>query len=78
MPSYHVEDIRNIALVGHGAGGKTSLADALLFEAKSVDRRGSVEDGTSVSGFLCEAHATTGARDISTLGGWRNYLASSG
>jgi allophanate hydrolase len=37
-----------------------------------------LEDGTGVSGFLCEAHATTGARDISTLGGWRNYLASSG
>ena len=37
-----------------------------------------LEDGTSVSGFLCEAHATAGARDISALGGWRNYLASSG
>ncbi len=37
-----------------------------------------LEDATSVSGFLCEAHATIGARDISTLGGWRNYLASSG
>jgi len=37
-----------------------------------------LEDGTGVSGFLCEAHATTGARDISTLGGWRSYLASSG
>ena len=37
-----------------------------------------LEDGTGVSGFLCEAHATAGARDISTLGGWRNYLASSG
>ncbi len=36
-----------------------------------------LEDGTSVSGFLCEAHATAGARDISALGGWRNYLASS-
>jgi allophanate hydrolase len=36
-----------------------------------------LEDGTSVSGFLCEAHATTGARDISALGGWRSYLASS-
>ena len=36
-----------------------------------------LEDGTSVSGFLCEAHATAGARDISALGGWRSYLASS-
>jgi elongation factor G len=46
---YQTADIRNLALTGHGASGKTSLADALLFQAKAVDRRGSVEDGTSVS-----------------------------
>src|SRR2546421_4289198 len=38
MAKYHVEDIRNIALVGHGAAGKTSLADTLLFQGKAVDR----------------------------------------
>jgi elongation factor G len=51
MAKYRVEDIRNIALVGHGAAGKTSLADALLFKAGAVDRRGSVDDGTSVSDY---------------------------
>ncbi|HZU38389.1 MAG TPA: elongation factor G [Gemmataceae bacterium] len=51
MANYRVEDIRNIALVGHGAAGKTSLADALLFKAGAVDRRGSVDDGTSVSDY---------------------------
>src|SRR6266851_8319853 len=51
MAKYKVDDIRNIALVGHGAAGKTSLADALLFKAGAVDRRGSVEDGTSVSDY---------------------------
>lgn len=51
MSKYHVADIRNIALVGHGAAGKTSLADSLLFKAGTVDRRGSVEDGTSVSDY---------------------------
>ncbi len=51
MAKYKTEDIRNIALVGHGAAGKTSLADALLFKAKAVDRRGSVEEGTSVSDY---------------------------
>jgi elongation factor G len=51
MSQYKVEDIRNLALVGHEQAGKTTLADALLFKAKSVDRRGSVEDGTSVSDF---------------------------
>ncbi|MBV8676859.1 MAG: elongation factor G [Planctomycetaceae bacterium] len=47
--TYHITDIRNVALAGHGASGKTSLADALLFAAGATDRRGSVDDGTSVS-----------------------------
>src|SRR5205809_5349526 len=51
MAKYRTEDIRNLALVGHGAAGKTSLADALLFKAGAVDRRGSVEDGTSLSDY---------------------------
>jgi len=51
MAKYRVEDIRNIALVGHGAAGKTSLADALLFKGGAVDRRGSVDDGSSVSDY---------------------------
>jgi elongation factor G len=51
MPSYRVDDIRTVALVGHEQAGKTSLADALLFKAKASDRRGSVDDGTSVSDF---------------------------
>ncbi|MBI2805825.1 MAG: elongation factor G [Planctomycetes bacterium] len=49
--AHRVEDIRTVALVGHEVTGKTSLADALLFKAKAVDRRGNVEDGSSVSDF---------------------------
>ncbi len=33
-----------------------------------------LEDGETVKGFLCEAHATAAARDITALGGWRRYL----
>ncbi len=51
MPSYKTEDIHTVALVGHEVAGKTSLADALLFKAKATDRRGSVEEGTSISDF---------------------------
>ena len=48
MPTtYHVTDIRNVALAGHGASGKTSLADALLFASGATNRKGSVDDGTS-------------------------------
>ncbi len=45
--TYHITDIRNLALAGHGASGKTSLADALLFTAGALNRKGSVDDGTS-------------------------------
>jgi elongation factor G len=49
MGRHTVEDVRDIALVGHRAAGKTSLADALLFEAHAVDKLGKVDDGTSVA-----------------------------
>ena len=41
--------IRNVALVGHRGSGKTSVNEALLFEAGTVNRLGAVADGTTVS-----------------------------
>ncbi len=38
----------------------------------------SLADGTSVPGFLCEAHATAAAQDITSLGGWRAYVKTLG
>ena len=67
MGKFRTEDIRNIALVGHRAAGKTTLADALLFKAGAVDRRGSVDDGTSISDFDEDEHARKVSIDTTVL-----------
>jgi elongation factor G len=51
MKEYATENIRNVALIGHGSTGKTSLAEAMLFAAKAVNRLGRVDDGTTASDF---------------------------
>jgi elongation factor G len=54
MREYKSKDIRNIAVVGHGACGKTTLVDALAFVSGSSKRHGSVRDGTALTDFTRE------------------------
>ncbi len=49
--SEKVEGIRNIALVAHGGAGKTSLAEAMLFDAGVINRMGRIEDGNTALDF---------------------------
>ncbi len=51
MRDYTSDRIRNVAVVGHGACGKTSLVDALAFVAGSSKRHGSVKDGTALTDY---------------------------
>ena len=49
MKNYQTKNIRNVVLIGSPRSGKTTLSEAMLFEGKVIDRRGSVEDRNTVS-----------------------------
>ena len=49
MKTYTSKNIRNVVLIGAARSGKTTLSEAMLFEGKVIDRRGSVEDKNTVS-----------------------------
>ena len=51
MKVYETNDIRNIALIGGAKSGKTTMAEAMVFEGKMINRRGSVDDKNTVSDY---------------------------
>ncbi len=54
MKAYSKENIRNVVIAGHGARGKTTLAEAMLYLSGSSDRLGRVADGNTVLDFDAE------------------------
>src|SRR6188768_2553116 len=51
MATFDTNHVKNIALLGHAGSGKTTLAEALIFEAGLIDRMGKVEDGNTTSDY---------------------------
>jgi elongation factor G len=65
VPSHKAADrIRNVALIGHRGGGKTSLHEAMLFEAGAVNRLGTVEGGSTVSDHSEDERARAMSIDV--------------
>src|SRR6476469_1015002 len=51
MKIFDSSDIRNVALIGHGHSGRTSLASAMLFTAGATDRHLKVDEGNTITDF---------------------------
>ena len=73
MKEYPTDKLRNIALIGHGTCGKTTLADAILFDMKSISRIGSVDAGSTTMDYTAAEQKRKISIQMATgLGEWRD------
>jgi len=67
MSQYETQDIRTVVFLGHGASGKTSLVESILYKTGANARLGSVDAGTSVADFDTESKEKKHTIDSSLL-----------
>ncbi|MEZ4861299.1 MAG: elongation factor G [Caldilineaceae bacterium] len=67
MANFRTDQIRNVAILGHGSSGKTSVTEALLFKTGATSRMGRVEDGTTVADWDAEEHRRTISINLSVV-----------
>jgi len=74
METFDVNEVKNIVLLGHAGCGKTTLAESMLFEAGLISRRGTVEEGNTVSDYNA-IEQEKGCSVFATLlhTNWRGY-----
>ena len=63
MVKFDTKKIRNIALLGHGGCGKTTLAEAMMYIAGETDRLGKIADGNTVCDYDAEEIARERYKD---------------
>ena len=74
MPEFDTSHVKNIVLLGHAGSGKTTLAECMLFEAGLINRRGTIDERSTVSDYH-ELEKERGNSIYSTLlhTKWRGY-----
>lgn len=77
MADLELNKIRNLAVIAHGGAGKTSLIEAMLFNAGAVDRLGNVQDGTTTTDYEPEevARKITISSSLAFCT-WKNHRAN--